>query len=76
MTSEDYLAAELTRLEAKLPTDEELAYLRNRKEADEHAMWLVKQIRAHAPWVMVVLGSLGSATYFLMTNAVSITPKK
>lgn len=71
----DYLASVIAGLEKRLPTDEELAYLRNRKEQDDHAAWVVKVIKANAPWLMALLSMAGTLTYWLLTHSVSIKDK-
>lgn len=68
----DYLAGVIAELEKRLPTDEELAYLRNRKEQDDHAAWVVKTLRANAPWLIALLSMAGTAVYWMLTHTVTI----
>ena len=70
----DSLVSMVAALEKRLPTDEELAYLRNRKAADDNAAWLWKTIKAHAPWAVVVCSALTSAIYWLATHTITIAP--
>lgn len=72
MRENDYLAQVVTDLEQRVPTSEEMAYLRNRMEMDEHAAWVVKVLRANAGWVFVLLGLVGSAIYWAFTHSISI----
>ena len=72
----DYLAGVIADLEKRLPTDEELAYLRNRKMQDEHANWTIKLIKANAPWVLTIIGAVGSMIYWLLTHNISIGDKR
>lgn len=62
------LAAELLAMRRRLPSDEEMAYLRNRKEADERAAWAWKMIRTYVPWLASIGTALGTAAYWLVTH--------
>lgn len=64
----DSLVAQIASLEARIPSKEELAYLRNRKEADERAAWAWQMVRKYAPWVTTVTGVLGSGAYWLVNT--------
>lgn len=68
----DSLMAQIASLDERLPTPSEMAYLRERKAADENAAWLWRTIKAHAPWVSVVLSMLGSAAWWLSTHVITI----
>lgn len=75
----EYLAGEIAKLESemqkRLPSEAEMAYIRERIRSDENAAWLWQQIRKHAPWV-VTLGSLvGTAIIWLVTHTINIGPK-
>jgi len=72
----DYLAAQLAKLEAAMPTPEELAYLRRRKEQDERAAWALQVIRSNAPWLIGIGTAIGSAVYWFLTHTISIGPKQ
>ena len=69
----DSLVEQIASLEARLPSAEELAYLRNRKAADDNAAWLWRSIKKHAPWVSIVGGAFSSILYWLVTHTVTIT---
>lgn len=71
----EYLAAELSRLEARLPTAEEAEYLRRRKLDDDRASWAWHVIKTHAPWVTTVLGALGLGAWWVLTHTISVTAK-
>lgn len=71
----EYLAAELSRLEAMLPTAEEAEYLRRRKVEDDRASWAWQTIKTHAPWVSAVLAMLGGVAYWVLTHTISVAPK-
>lgn len=62
------LAAEVAALKARLPTDEELAYLRNAKLERERSAWAWQQIRLYAPWVVAVTSAVSSAAYWIATH--------
>ena len=68
----DYLADVIAEMEKRVPSAEEMAYLRNRKEQDEHAAWVIKLLRANAGWIFVLLGVIGSAVYWFFTHTISI----
>jgi hypothetical protein len=71
----DHLATALAKLEERMPSDEEVAYLRNAKEAAERSAWVVKLIRSNAPWLFVLLSAIGSGLYWLATHTISIDTK-
>lgn len=71
----EYLAAELSRLEARLPTAEEAEYLRRRKLEDDRASWAWHTIKTHAPWVSAVLAMISAAAYWVLTHTISIGTK-
>lgn len=71
----DEMAREIVRLRQLALSPEELAYLRTRKEQDEHAAWLVKFIKAHAPWVITLLTGVVSGMYWLITHDIKIGPR-
>ena len=71
----DHLANALAALEARMPTDEEVAYLRNRREQDERSAWVWQTIRQHAPWVIGMGSAIATAIYWLLTHTISIGSK-
>ena len=71
----DALAAAIASIEARMPTDEEMAYLRNRKNLDDHAAWLLKFIRTNAPWATVLCTAVGTFVYWALTHTISIGSK-
>ena len=68
----DHLASALAALEARMPTDEEVAYLRNRREQDERSAWVWQVIRQHAPWVLGIGSALGTVLYWFLTHTITI----
>lgn len=64
----DALMAQIASLEDRLPSSEELAYLRNKKEGDERAAWAWRMLRTYVPWATAVCGALGSAAYWLVSH--------
>ena len=71
----DHLAAALSSLEDRMPSPEELAYLRNSKEAAERSAWVIKLIRSNAPWLFVLLSASGSGLYWVLTHTITIGNK-
>lgn len=71
----DSLVEHIASLEARLPSTEELAYLRNRKQADDNAAWLWRVTKANAPWIAVVASGLGTLLYWLVTHTITIGQK-
>lgn len=68
----DHLANALASLEERMPTAEDMAYLRNRREQDERSAWVWQVIRQHAPWLLGVGSALGTVVYWFLTHTVSI----
>ena len=68
LESNEDMAAEIINLRRRLPTDEEMAYLRNRKEADERAAWAWKMLRTYVPWLTSIGAAVGTAAYWLVTH--------
>jgi hypothetical protein len=68
MSQIDYLEKALSLAESRMLSEEEIAYVRNRKQADEHATWAWQQIKTYAPWVVSVVGAVGSGAYWLVTH--------
>lgn len=64
----DYLCKRVEQLEDRMPTDDELAYLRARKVQDEWASKTIKWLKDYTPWVFSILSALGALTYWAMTN--------
>jgi hypothetical protein len=68
LDSNEDMAQEILALRRRIPTDEEMAYLRNRKEADERAAWAWRMLRTYVPWVASIGTALGTAAYWLVTH--------
>jgi hypothetical protein len=68
LESNEDMAAEILSLRRRVPTDEEMAYIRNRKEADERAAWAWQMLRTYVPWVTSIGAALGTAAYWLVTH--------
>lgn len=71
----EYLAVEMSRLEARLPTAEEAEYLRRRKLEDDRASWAWHTIKTHAPWISAVIAMLGGVAYWVLTHTINVSPK-
>lgn len=71
----DTLVDQIASLEARLPSAEELAYLRNRKIADERASWAWQWLRANVPIISAVCGAAGAAIYWIATHFAWSPPK-
>ena len=67
-----YLADTIARLESEMPSGEELAYLRNRKEADERAAWAWRVIKQYAPWVASAASAIGVAAWYVLTHTITV----
>lgn len=72
----EYLLMEIEDLRRRVPTDDELAFLRAKKEADDNAAWLWRMVKAYAPWVSVVASLIGSGLYWLATHTIVIGSKQ
>lgn len=68
----DGLANMIASLEARMPTEEDMAYLRNRRELDERSAWVWQVIRQHAPWLLAIGSAFGTAIYWFLTHTVTI----
>ena len=66
----------LAEMESRMPTAEELAYIRNRMVQDQHAAWLVKWLRANAPWVLAIVSAAAAGLWFLLTHKVTVENSK
>jgi hypothetical protein len=66
---------EIAELLKRVPTPEEMEYLRERKAADDNARWLWRTIKAHAPWLVIVFSMFGSAFYWIATHTITIGSK-
>lgn len=71
----EYLAGEISRLEARVPTAEEAEYLRRRKLDDDRASWAWHTIKTHAPWVGSLLGAVGVLAWWVLTHTINVTAK-
>jgi hypothetical protein len=68
----DGLANMIASLEARMPTEEDMAYLRNRREQDERSAWVWQVIRQHAPWVIGIGSAIGTVVYWFLTHTITI----
>ena len=64
----DALMAQIAAIDARMPSTEELAYLRNRKLADERASWAWQWLRTNVPIIAAVCTALGAAAYWLANH--------
>ena len=71
----DMLVEQIASLESRLPSAEELAYLRNRKLADERATWAWRWLRSNVPIITAVCGGFAGAIYWLATHLAWSPPK-
>ncbi len=69
------LAKMLSALEERIPTEQELAWLRERRIEAERVEWLRAQIKRHAPWVLTVSGIVGGVVAWLVNHSVHVTSK-
>ena len=69
------LQKEIEELQKLLPTAEEMAYLRERKAADDSAAWMWKTIKTHAPWVFPLASGIVGGLYWVLTHTISVAPK-
>ena len=71
----DALMAQIASLESRTLSSEELAYLRNRKLADERAGWAWQWLRSNVPIITAVCSALGVAAYWLITHVSIKSPQ-
>lgn len=67
---------EIAELKRQMPTPELMDFLRERKAAEDNAKWLWRMVKAHAPWLVVVLGMIGSGFYWVATHTITIGAKQ
>jgi hypothetical protein len=72
----DYLVDQLALLEKHIPSDEDLAYLKRKREEDEHATYVVQMIKKHFPWIAIVGSAIASGVYYLLTHTITISNKQ
>lgn len=60
----DALMAQIASLDARMPSAEEMAYMRNRKLADERASWAWQWLRVNVPIIAGLCSALGAAAYW------------
>ncbi len=60
--------AQIASLDARMPSLEEITYLRNRKLADERASWAWQWLRTNVPILAAVCGAMGAAAYWAVTH--------
>lgn len=68
----DHLANTLAAIEERMPSEEDMAYLRNRREQDERSAWVWQVIRQHAPWLLAIGSAAGTVIYWFLTHTVTI----
>lgn len=64
----DALASMLGSLEKRIPSAEELAYLRERKLADDRASWAWSWLRQNMPAIFIVASTIGSGIYWAISH--------
>ena len=62
------MAQEILAMRLRVLTPEEMAYVRNRKLADERAGWAWQWLRANVPWIAGCVSAFGAAVYWFATN--------
>jgi len=62
----------LAEMERRMPSEEELAYIRQRKVADERASWAWQTLKMYAPVVGPILTAIGVAIWWLLTHSITI----
>lgn len=72
----DYLVNQLSILEKQIPTAEDLAYLRRKREEDDRVAWLVEKFKRWFPTAALVCSAIGGAVWWLLTNSITVTPNK
>lgn len=71
----EYLLGVIERLEKQVPSAEDVAYLKRKREEDEAISYLWGLIKKHAPWVATVSALIGSAVAYVLTHNFHITNK-
>lgn len=71
----EYLAEAIARLEERMPSDEDLAFLHQRRIEAERVAWMWSTLRRHAPWVITIAGMVGTGIAWLASNSINITGK-
>lgn len=64
----DALMAHIASLEARTLSSEELAYLRNRKLADERASWAWQWLHTNVPIAVAICSAVGAFAYWAITS--------
>lgn len=71
----DFLAAAVAAMEARLPSAEDVAWLHNKRVESERALWAWQQIKRYAPGVGIVASLIGAALTYLANNVITIGHK-
>lgn len=71
----EYLADAIARLEQRMPSDEDLVFLHQKRIEAERVAWMWATLRKHAPWVITVAGLIGTVIAWLASNSINVTQK-
>lgn len=71
----EYLMRHIERLERQMPSEEDMAYLRRKKQEDEHVTYLWALTKRHAPWVAAVAAMLSWAVTYILTHNFHVSSK-
>jgi hypothetical protein len=71
-----YFLDQMDLLKQQIPSAEDLAYLRRKREEDQHMTWIWAMTKKHFPWVAAVITVGGSAIVYVLTHHFHITPKQ
>lgn len=64
----DALATMLASLEERMPTNQELEFLRAAKLQSERASWFWQMVRLYFPWVVSIGGAIVSAAWWVASH--------
>jgi len=53
-------------------TDEEIRYARQLIEQDRNQRYVVRMLKTHAPWIFLIIGSILSGLYWIITHVTFI----
>ena len=71
----EFLMMQIEELKRRIPSDDELAWMRATRREQENAAWAWQQIRKHAPWVLAVATTIGAGLAYLAGHNVHVMPK-
>ena len=71
----EYLADAISRLEQRMPSDEDLMFLHQKRIEADRVAWMWSTLRKHAPWVITVAGLIGTGVAWLANNSINVTHK-